>query len=155
MINNDKKIEHKLTKMKKLARSKTFETQAFIDLDKDISEMNSNINKIKQYQSIKTKNLFLQEKKNLKQTFKANNKINRVNTIINKNKNFDCYSITTSTSYNDKTVKKVTFSTVEIIRVEKYKKYNAINNYPKAFIQKNMEDVKNNNINDDSSCFIF
>ena len=152
MISNDRKIEHKLTKNKVLARSKTFESQAFIDLDKDISEMNV---KIKQYQSITKKNLFLEDKKRFKQSLKINNKINRINTHINKKNNFDCYSITTSTSYNDKTVKKVTFSTVEIIRVEKYKKYNAMNNYSKACIQKNMEDVKNNNINDESTCFIF
>ena len=152
MINNDKKIEHKLKKMKVLTRSKTFENQTFIDLDKDTSEMNVNI---KQYKSITNKNLFLEDKKRLKQSLKVNNKIDRISTIKNKKKNFDCYSITTSSSYNDKTVKKVTFSTVEIIRVEKYKKYNAMNNYSKAYIQKNMEDVKNNNINDESTCFIF
>ena len=138
--------------MKVLTRSKTFENQTFIDLDKDTSEMNVNI---KQYKSITNKNLFLEDKKRLKQTLKVNNKIDRISTIKNKKKNFDCYSITTSSSYNDKTVKKVTFSTVEIIRVEKYKKYNAMNNYSKAYIQKNMEDVKNNNINDESTCFIF
>ena len=152
MINNDRKIEHKLAKMKILARSKTFENQAFIDLDKDISEMNV---KIKQYQSIKTRNLFLQDKQSLKQSLEANNKINRVNTIINKNKNFDCYSITTSSSYNDKAVKKVTFSTVEIIRVEKYKKYNAMNNYSKACIQKNIEEMRGGNNKDESTCVIF
>ena len=152
MINNDKRIEHKVTKMKVLTRSKTFENQTFIDLDKDTSEMNVNI---KQYKSITNKNLFLEDKKRLKQSLKVNNKIDRISTIKNKKKNFDCYSITTSSSYNDKTVKKVTFSTVEIIRVEKYKKYNAMNNYSKAYIQKNMEDVKNNNINDESTCFIF
>ena len=152
MINNDKRIEHKVIKMKVLTRSKTFENQTFIDLDKDISEMNVNI---KQYKSITNKNLFLEDKKRLKQSLKVNNKIDRISTIKNKKKNFDCYSITTSSSYNDKTVKKVTFSTVEIIRVEKYKKYNAMNNYSKAYIQKNMEDVKNNNINDESTCFIF
>ena len=152
MINNDKRIEHKVIKMKVLTRSKTFENQTFIDLDKDTSEMNVNI---KQYKSITNKNLFLEDKKRLKQSLKVNNKIDRISTIKNKKKNFDCYSITTSSSYNDKTVKKVTFSTVEIIRVEKYKKYNAMNNYSKAYIQKNMEDVKNNNINDESTCFIF
>ena len=151
MINNDKTIEHKVKKMV-LTRSKTFENQTFIDLDKDISEMNVNI---KQYKSITNKNLFLEDKKRLKQSLKVNNKIDRVSSIKNKNKNFDCYSITTSSSYNDKTVKKVTFSTVEIIRVEKYKKYNAMNNFSKTCIQKNMEDVKNKNYNDESSCFIF
>ena len=152
MINNDIKIEHRVTKLKFLARSKTFENQAFIDLDKDISEMNV---KIKKYQSITNKNLFLEDKKRLKQSLKVSNKLNRVSTIKNKNKNFDCYSITTSSSYNDKTVKKVTFSTVEIIRVEKFKKYNAMNNFSKVYIQKNMEEVKNNKNNDESMCFIF
>ena len=152
MINNDKKIEPKVKKMKVLTRSKTFENQTFIDFDKDISEMTVNI---KQYKSIINKNLFLEDKKGLKPSLKINNKLDRVSSIKNKNKNFDCYSITTNSSYNDKTVKKVTFSTVEIIRVEKYKKYNAMNNFSKTCIQKNMEDVKNNNYNDESSCFIF
>ncbi len=126
-----------------------FENQTFINFDDDISEMNVDI---KQYQTIKKKNLFLDSKKSLKPTLKLKNKLIRLNTI--NSKNCDSYSITTNFSYNDKTVKKVTFSTVEIIRVEKYKKYNAKNNFSKISIQKNMEEVKNNN-NEESACFIF
>ena len=51
--------------------------------------------------------------------------------------------------------KKVTFSTVEIIRVEKYKKQNLINNISKTLIQKNMDEVKNNSNNEQLNCFIF
>ena len=149
MINNEKKMENRLTKMNFLTRQKTFENQVFIDLDKDISEMKVDI---KKYQTFKKKNLFLEGNKPLKQQLKQKNKLYRINT--SKNKNFDCYSITTSSSYNDKSVKKVTFSTVEIIRVEKYKKYNAMNNISKTTIQKNMEEVKNSN-NEESTCFIF
>ena len=149
MINNEKKMENRLKKMNFLTRQKTFENQVFIDLDKDISEMKVDI---KKYQTFKKKNLFLEGNKPLKQQLKQKNKLYRINT--SKNKNFDCYSITTSSSYNDKSVKKVTFSTVEIIRVEKYKKYNAMNNISKTTIQKNMEEVKNSS-NEESTCFIF
>ncbi len=149
MINNASKYERKLTKKSGITRQKTFENQTFINFDDDISEMNVDI---KQYQTIKKKNLFLDSKKSLKPTLKLKNKLIRLNTI--NSKNCDSYSITTNFSYNDKTVKKVTFSTVEIIRVEKYKKYNAKNNFSKISIQKNMEEVKNNN-NEESACFIF
>ena len=149
MINNEKKMENRLTKMNFLTRQKTFENQVFIELDKDISEMKVDI---KKYQTFKKKNLFLEGNKPLKQQLKQKNKLYRINT--SKNKNFDCYSITTSSSYNDKSVKKVTFSTVEIIRVEKYKKYNAMNNISKTTIQKNLEEVKNSS-NEESTCFIF
>ena len=150
MINGNRKYERKLTKTSGITRQKTFENHDFIDFDEDTFEMNGNI---KKYETIKKKNLFLDSKKPIKQTLKLKNKINRINTI--NSKNFDCYSITTSSSYNDKAVKKVTFSTVEIIRVEKYKKYNAKNNFSKINIQKNMEEFKNNNTTDDSSCLIF
>ena len=48
-------------------------------------------------------------------------------------------------SVNDK-IKKVTFSTVEIIRIENYKKYNKINT-----IKKNEENISIN----ESNCTIF
>ena len=150
MINNEKKKQNSLTKASALTRQKTFESQVFIDLDKDISEMKVDI---KQYQTFKKKNLFLEDNKPLKQQLKQKNKLYRINS--SKVMNYDCYSITTSSSYNDKTVKKVTFSTVEIIRVEKYKKYNAMNNFSKSCIQKNMEDVKNSSNNEESTCLIF
>ena len=151
MINNNgRKIERKLTKKSSLVRKKTLENQSFIHLDRDISEMNV---QIKQYQTIRKKNLFLENSTPVKNQIKPKNRILRINTC--RMKNYDCYSITTSTSDIDKSVKKVTFSTVEIIRVEKYKRYNAINSYSKTAIQKNMEEIKNSANNDESMCFIF
>ena len=79
---------------------------------------------------------------------KLNNKTNKYK-IINEN-----YSITTNCS-DFKGIKKVTFSTVEIIRVAKYKKYNAKNNFSKLNIQKNILEVKANKNKDESSCNIF
>lgn len=154
MINNEWRLEHKLTKTIGLTRQKTFQNKNYIDLDfdldKDISEMNVNI---KEYKTINKKNLFLENKIPVKKELKLINKLYRINTI--KNKNYDCYSITTNSSYNDKNVKKVTFSTIEIIRVEKYKKHNAKNNFSKIAIQKNMEEIKKNQNNDGTTCFIF
>ena len=147
------KLEHKPTKTSSIARQKTFDNQSFLYLDKDISEMDVNI---KRYETIKKKNSFLGEKSPIKKETKLKNKIYRINTYNNKNiKINDCYSITTSSSNNDKNVKKVTFSTVEIIRVEKYKKYNALNNYSKIDIEKNIEEVKNNPNDDETTCFVF
>ena len=150
MINEGYKLEHKLTKASGLTRQKTFECSNFIDFDTDISEMDVNI---KRYETIKKKNSFLESKRAIKPSLKWKSKLNRTNTA--KIKNYDCYSITTNSSINDKAVKKVTFSTVEIIRVAKYKKYNALNNFSKINIQKNMEDVKNNKNDDEVSCHIF
>ena len=48
-------------------------------------------------------------------------------------------------SINDK-IKKVTFSTVEIIRVENYKRYNKMNTYKK---------IENNDSFSDNKCLIF
>ena len=50
----------------------------------------------------------------------------KIGTFRNNNKLEDNVSTTTKASIHDK-IKKVTFSTVEIIRVEKYKKYNKLN----------------------------
>ena len=152
-----RKIEIKLTKPCNLARQRTFDNQNIIELDKDISEMDTNI---KQYQTITKKNLFIDDKPNIKNDLKPKSSLYRLNTSHkkskNKNKNHDSYSLTTNTSFNDKSIKKVTFSTVEIHRVEKYKKYNAVNNYSKTFIQKNIDEVQNNTSNnDESNCFIF
>ena len=133
---------------RKYVRKKTYDCRNILDLDKDTSEMNVNINKIPTF----TKKVFLfNSSKNLR-TFN--------NTIKLKNKNSfnisllkHCNSITTNTSSGEKAVKKVTFSTVEIIRVEKYKKYNALSNFSKSQIQKNMEDFKQND--NESVCLIF
>ena len=61
-------------------------------------------------------------------------------------KNDDSNSITTKTSFNDK-VKKVTFSTVEIIRVANYKKYNKLNSIKKM--------DKKSNEGENDMCSIF
>ena len=135
---------------RKYVRKKTYDCRNILDLDKDTSEMNVNINKIPTFTK---KNFLFNSSKNLR-TF--NNTIK----LKNKNKNSfnisllkHCNSITTNTSSGEKAVKKVTFSTVEIIRVEKYKKYNALSNFSKSQIQKNMEDLKQND--NESACLIF
>ena len=129
-------------------RKKTYDCKNIIDLDKDTSEMNVNINKIPTF----AKKVFVFDSSKKIRTFN--------NTIKLKNKNSynislfkHCNSITTNTSCGEKAVKKVTFSTVEIIRVEKYKKYNAISNCSKIQIKKNMEDLKQNE--NESACLIF
>ena len=146
-MNNLKKIELKKQKLVNLKRNKTFDNKLFINLDTDISEMDVNI---KKYETIKKKNLFLDTEPKLK------NRLIRNNTYKTKE---ECNSITTDSSSSNKKerIKKVTFSTVEIIRVEKYKKYNAINNFSKTNIEKNMEEVKNNIYNKDNkpSCLVF
>ena len=77
-----------------------------------------------------------------------NDKLNNT-VIIDKNKFFlkneDNNSTTSKSSMNDK-IKKVTFSTVEIIRVKNYKRYNKLNTAK-----------KNENYNDsfDINCTIF
>ena len=146
-MNNLKKIEFKKPKLVNLKRNKTFDNKLFIDLDTDISEMDVNI---KKYETIKKKNLFLDTEPKLK------NRLIRNNTYKTKE---ECNSITTDSSSSNKKerIKKVTFSTVEIIRVEKYKKYNAINNFSKTNIEKNMEEVKYSIYNKDNkpSCLVF
>ena len=150
-MNNLKQLEFRKSNLTKLKRNKTFDNKLFIDFDTDISEMDINI---KKYETIKKKNLFLENEPHT--NAKIKNKLIRNYTYKTKD---ECNSITTdSSSYNKKErIKKVTFSTVEIIRVEKYKKYNAINNFSKINIEKNMKEVKNNiNNNDDKpSCLVF
>ena len=58
----------------------------------------------------------------------------------------DCYSTATKSSLNDK-LKKVTFSTVEIIRVKNYKRYNRMNS-----IKKNENDKE---YLDEDKCLLF
>ena len=146
-MNNLKKIEIKKQKLVNLKRNKTFDNKMFINLDTDISEMDVNI---KINETIKKKNLFLDSEPKLK------NRLIRNKTYKTKE---ECNSITTDSSSSNKKerIKKVTFSTVEIIRVEKYKKYNALNNFSKKDIEKNMEEVKYNiyNKDDELSCLIF
>ena len=143
--------KHKIKKSPKsqLARKKTYDYKNIINLDDDISEMDVNI---KQIPTIKTKNLFLQNP--ITKFQKNNNIINLKNKKYNNISTYKhCNSITTNTSCGEKTMKKVTFSTVEIIRVEKYKKYNAASNYSKNLIKKNMEEIKEND--NEQKCFIF
>jgi len=148
-MNNLKKIELKKPKLENLKRNKTFDNKLFINFDTDISEMDVNI---KKYETIKKKNLFLDTEPNIKNK----NRIIRNYTYKTKD---ECNSITTdsSSSHKKERIKKVTFSTVEIIRVEKYKKYNAINNFSKANIEKNMAEVNNSifNRDDKPSCLVF
>jgi len=146
-------IERKMTKKNKMSRQKTFNEEQFDDFDIDTSEMNV---VIKEYKTIEKKNSFLKSLNQEKPLLELNNKLKRNNTC--KIKNIDYYSIATNTSYIDSRVKKVTFSNVEIIRVEKYKKYNALNNYSKLEILKNMEELnkKNNTYNENPlPCVIF
>ena len=138
--------ENKKNKVR-LARKKTFDYKN-IDLDKDISEMDTNINKI----PVITTKKFI---------FDKSNRIREFNNIIKLKNKFNikvspfkhCNSITTNSSYGEKAVKKVTFSTVEIIRVKNYKKYNASLNFSKNLIKKNMEEMKENE--NESGCSIF
>ena len=120
-------------------RKKTYDYKQLINLDNENSKVDLNI---KKDSSISKKNFFI----NNPVTINATNF-----PIILKNKNCfnissinHCYSITSSTSYREKPIKKVTFTNVEIIRVENYKKYNLASNYSKNQIKKNMEELKNN-----------
>ena len=133
---------------RRYVRKKTYDCRNIINLEQDTSEMIVNINKIPSF--TKKDFLFNSSKKlrTFNNTIKLKNK-NSFNISLLKHSN----SITTNTSSGEKAVKKVTFSTVEIIRVEKYKKYNALSNFSKAQIQKNMEDLKQND--NESICLIF
>ena len=129
-------------------RKKTYDSRNIINLDKDISEMNIIINKIPTF----TKKVILFNSSKKIRTFndkiKLKNK-NNFNISLFKHSN----SITTNTTCGEKAAKKVTFSTVEIIRVEKFKKYNAISNFSKVQIKKNMENQNENGY--ESICLIF
>ena len=145
--------ENKKNKVR-LARKKTFDYKN-IDLDKDISEMDTNINKI----PVITTKKFIFDKSNRIREFNLdefihkenNSRKNKFNIKVSPFKH--CNSITTNSSYGEKAVKKVTFSTVEIIRVKNYKKYNASLNFSKNLIKKNMEEMKENE--NESGCSIF
>ena len=135
---NLKKIEPKFANTKTIKRNPSFMIKNSLTfLDFDISESNV-------YSETLEKTDFIPKKKT---------KMFRSNTYKLFNDNI---SETTKCS-EDKSIKKVTFSTVEIIRIKKFKKYNARNNFPLAEIQKNLNDVKNNkkNNNEESLCIIF
>ena len=134
-------------KIKVYHRQRTYDYKNIIHLDKDISEMKL---KIKKIPSIKKKNLFM-ENFFKKKPFIIPNKFKSIKTN-DKSTIKHSNSITSSTSCPEKVVKKVTFSTVEIIRVENYKKYNVISNFSKMQIQKNMEEYQNNNVIESMCC---
>ncbi len=139
----------KIQKKRLLARTKTFDYKNIVNLDENISEMDVSIKTIP---SIKNKNLFIQNPMKIK-AFNNTIKLKKIRTFnIPSFKHCNSISSTTS-SFGEKVVKKVTFSTVEIIRVEKYKKYNAISNFSKNQIMKNMEEIKKNE--NENICFIF
>ena len=126
-------------KINQLIRKKTYDPKNIINLDTDISEMDIHI---KNYPTLKKKNSFIERP--IKTIPFSNINLNNKKFIKKKSYN-DANSITTTSSYGkEKSMKKVTFSTVEIIRVEKYKKYNAMNNFSKRLIDKNMEEFKQN-----------
>ena len=129
-------------------RKKTYDFKNSNNLDNENSKLDINIKK----SSISKRDLFIKNPVT----------INATNfPIILRNKNcFDissinhCNTITTNYSYREKPLKKVTFTNVEIIRVENYKKYNLACNYSKNQIKKNMDELKNNEYQS-VICFIF
>ena len=145
IVNNFKGDNNKINQ---LIRKKTYDPKNIINLDTDISEMDIHI---KNYPTLKKKNSFIERP--IKTIPFSNINLNNKKFIKKKSYN-DANSITTTSSYGkEKSMKKVTFSTVEIIRVEKYKKYNAMNNFSKRLIDKNMEEFKQNDSK--ISCSIF
>ena len=77
--------------------------------------------------------------------FKNNNILNntvRIEKGKNNLKNEDSNSYTTKSTINDK-LKKVTFSTVEIIRISNFKKYNKLNTFKKNENEKGWLDEQN------------
>ena len=148
---NLKKIEPKFpkTNAKDMQRKMTYSDMnddAFIKMDVNISETeieSLNLSKFKTIENNKlTKNDFVK---------KIKPKKNR----IYKYKLFNDSNSTTTNCSDFKGIKKVTFSTVEIIRVAKFKKYNARNNFSIENIKKNIEEVKNSKKKDDIPCSIF
>ena len=73
---------------------------------------------------------------------KRNDKIN----LIEKNEDLNSATTKISNGSTTEKIKKVTFSTVEIIRVENFKKYNKLN-----IIKKSIDD----NTSSDNNCIIF
>ena len=152
---NKKKKTNGFYRKKTYDSKKVYDNKNLFNFDEEISGIDS---KIKKYPSIIKKNLFLENNiHKIQNPFSNRNeiKLKKIKTI-NIPVFHHCNSITTNTSdgEKEKPMKKVTFSTVEIIRVEKYKKYNALCNFSKNQIKKNMEEVKQNE-NESSNCIIF
>ena len=152
---NLKKIEPKFPQLDldKIGRQMSYlntNKDAFIDLDLNISETEVDSFDLEKFQAIKNE-------KKIKNDLLKKNSIKMPKQKKNNNKYLIFNdSISTTTNCSDyKGIKKVTFSTVEIIRVAKYKKYNASNNFSNANIQKNINEVKNRKIKYDTPCSIF
>ena len=138
--NNNNNIQRKMTMRE--------DNNYFVNFDINISESES----YEKYRTVKNCNKSI--KKNLKKKYKIKLKQKNNKNIKYKLFNDDNYSITTNFSENKK-IKKVTFSTVEIIRVIKYKNFNAKNNFSQINIQKNINDMKNFKKKDENICSIF
>ena len=154
---NLKKIEPKFPKLNinQLQRQMSYLTnnnnEEFNDFDINISETDIDAFYFK-------KNKTIEDQKVMKENLIKKNLVGLKHKYNNKNNKYkianDNYSRTTNCS-DFKGIKKVTFSTVEIIRVAKYKKFNAKNNFSKLNIQKNIIEVKQNKNMFESSCNIF
>ena len=152
---NLKKIEPKFSNMNsnQIQRKFTYSdnnNEAFVNMDINISETEVESLDLSKFKTIENNKLIkndfvkkipekMKQKKNKTYKYKLFN---------------DNYSTTTNCS-DYKGIKKVTFSTVEIIRVAKYKKYNASNNFLNENIKRNILEVKNSKIKDDIPCSIF
>ena len=154
---NIKKIEQKFPEEvpKKYQRKYTYTNvnNDFTNFDVNISEREVETLNMEKFKTIEKDDNNKRVKKNLvkKNSFVPKKKYNKNNIyyLINDNN-----SITTN--YSDyKGIKKVTFSTVEIIRITKYKKFNSQNNFSNDNIQKNIIEVKNSKNNEDYFCCIF
>ena len=152
---NLKKIEPKFPKMNsnQIQRKFTYSdniNEAFVNMDINISETEVESLDLSKFKTIENNKL-------IKNDFvkKIPEKMNQKKNKTYKYKLFnDNYSTTTNCS-DYKGIKKVTFSTVEIIRVAKFKKYNASNNFSNENIKRNILEVKNSKIKDDIPCSIF
>ena len=153
---NLKKIEPKfsqlnLNQLQRKMSSITINNNEFRDFDIDISETEVETFNYEKHRTI-------DDKKIIKENLMKKNPVGLKQRLNNKNTKYkiinDNYSITTNCT-DFKGIKKVTFSTVEIIRVAKYKKYNAKNNFSKLNIQKNIIEVKASKNRNESSCNIF
>ena len=153
---NIKKIEQKFPKEdpKKIQRKFTYinNNNDFTNFDFNISEKEAESPNLEKLKTVKNdSNKMIKENLIKKNSFGVKKKYNKNNKYYLLSDN---NSITTN--YSDfKGIKKVTFSTVEIIRIAKYKKFNAKNNFSNDNIQKNIIEVKNNKNNDEYFCYIF
>ena len=152
---NLKKIEPKFPNINsnQIQRKFTYSdnnNEAFVNMDINISETEVESLDLSKFKTIENDKL-------IKNDFvkKIPEKMKQRQNKTYKYKLFnDNYSTTTNCS-DYKGIKKVTFSTVEIIRVAKFKKYNASNNFSNENIKRNILEVKNSKIKDDIPCSIF